>query len=63
MAQIIDFSSFRESRPMQAAASYDQCELLFFLGVRYERMPETLSSSEPTTPASQGPRRARKRRA
>ena len=63
MAQIIDFSSFRESRPMPAVASYDQCELLFFLGVRYERMPETHASSEPTTPTSQGPRRSRKRRA
>ena len=63
MAQIIDFSSFRESRPMPAVASYEQCELLFFLGVRYERMPETLSLSEPSAPASLGPRRSRKRRA
>ncbi len=60
MAQIIDFSSARASRPMRPVPMDGDCEIHFFLGVRYERMPEP--SPEPVKRSS-GKSRARKRRA
>ena len=61
MAQIIDFNSARVSRPMRPIPMDEACEIHFFLGVRYERMPEP--TPEPASRTRQGKSRARKRRA
>ncbi len=64
MAHIIEMESFRRARPAHDREAGSGAEILFFLGVRYERMPEAppvtpRDAKETTRPA----RRSRKRRA
>ena len=60
MAQIIEMEPFRAARPARDPRPSGGAEILFFLGVRYERMPETPAPVE--RPARKA-KRARKRRA
>lgn len=63
MAQIIEMQSFEGRRFRRFDLPSDGAQILFFMGVRYERMPDAPES--PATPRSKAPRRraARKRRA
>lgn len=58
MAQIIELESFRRTRPIRETIPSGGAEILFFLGVRYERME---SPAEPAGPAGRVGRRRRKR--
>ena len=58
MAQIIDLESFRRPRPTRETIPSGGAEILFFLGVRYER---TDAPAEPPGPAGGMGRRRRKR--
>ncbi len=58
MAQIIDLESFRRTRPTRTTIPSGSAEILFFLGVRYER---TDTPAKPTGPAGGVGRRRRKR--
>ena len=58
MAQIIDLESLRRTRPTRETIPSGGAEILFFLGVRYERMD---APAEPTRPAGGVGRRRRRR--
>ena len=61
MAQIIDFQSLRHARPQRELLPTGGAEILFFLGVRYERMADDIPV-EPRRPSGNA-RRGRKSRA
>ena len=61
MAQIIELQSFQAARPPRALVAGTGAEILFFLGVRYERMPDP--APEPADRPTRAVRRPRKRRA
>lgn len=64
MSQIIAMEPFRRARPMREAVESGGAEILFFLGVRYERMPDAPPvNPEPVDRSARPVRRARKRRA
>lgn len=63
MAQIIDFQFARAARPSRAATAPGNAEILFFLGVRYERMPDAPQAPSFAEAPKRGVKRARKRRA
>lgn len=58
MTQIIDLESVRRTRPTRTTNPSGDAEILFFLGVRYERMD---TPANPTGPAGGVGRRRRKR--
>lgn len=60
MAQIIDLESIRRTRPTRETSPSAGAEILFFLGVRYERMD---APAKPTGPAAGGIGRRRGKRA
>lgn len=60
MAQIIDFETFKHARPPREAFADGDAEILFFLGVRYERMTDDSPAEPPRRSGT--PRRKRKAR-